>query len=386
MPSYNIRLSVIAFPAFLIVLQMGGCVREVPEPPEPGGTYRSTSAGAYFDQSVRRADEPGGNISSSTLYGAERPDHSPQHVYVAAAGHGVVVSKDGGESWRQLPTPLTNVTDVVALSNGVIVIAGVSSQGQGLVMRSIDEAKSWETTLTIPIPVETRRFQFFRTGASKARSTVVTIEADPFHADRVYAGSSLGNVLVGEQSAKTWRTIHTLTSIFSNNRQRLAVQEIVASPHTDGEMLVLTTEGSLWRVSEGRQEEIKIPRELGGATRITTSGHKKVFDATYIRDFPQALFAGTDDGAVISRDGGGSWVLLALPIDAAQRFNTATVAVSPTNSARMFVAINSVVYRSEDGGKNWNTFSLQLPRHGITSLLIDPQNAANVLAVTTPLE
>ncbi len=102
-------------------------------------------------------------------------------------------------------------------------------------------------------------------------------------------------------------------------------------------------------------------------------------------EFPLALFVGVDDGAVITRDGGKTWVQLNLPLDKSTSFNAAAVAASPTNSARLLVGINTVVYRSEDGGVTWNTFSLGAQAIGITSILIDPTNASSVLLVTAPI-
>ena len=76
---------------------------------------------------------------------------------------------------------------------------------------------------------------------------------------------------------------------------------------------------------------------------------------------------------------------LSLPIDAVVRFNSVNVAVSPTNVNRFLAAINSVVYRSEDAGNTWNTFSLGLSSHMITELLINASNASKVLVITRPV-
>ena len=86
-----------------------------------------------------------------------------------------------------------------------------------------------------------------------------------------------------------------------------------------------------------------------------------------------------------SDDNGKTWQELSVPADTAQKFNTSVVTASPTNPNRLLVAINDVVYRSEDGGQSWNTFDFQLDSFGITSLSIDPQNASRVVAVVEPI-
>jgi len=383
------RLRAIVVPVVVIgTLQLAGCTSDTPTSTPPGGTYRSTSAGANFDQSVERNDEADATIAPFTLRQAHRPVHSPDTIYIAAGSEGLVVSTDGGQTWQVVTTPLANVSDVVALANGVIVAAGRAGEGQGFVIRSIDDGKSWETVLTIPVPTDTRGFSLFGGSSTNAQSVVITLSSDPLNPDRVLAGTSLGNILAGEQSAKTWRTIHTLTTgtfAPSADRTKLAISDLIPSPHREGELLVITAAGSLFRISE-EQAELKIPRELVNPPPFGGSGSRKqVLSATYIPEFPSALLVGTDDGAVISRNLGEDWEQLALPVDTIQDFNTSVVTVSPTNSSRLLIGINSVLYRSEDGGSNWNTFSFGLTTHAITSLLIDPANAANVLAVLTPI-
>ncbi len=385
-PSSSARpLYVIVLPVLVVgMLQLSGCTsRPVPLPPA-GGTYFSASAGALFEQSVEIEGETGAYIARYPLQRAHRPAFSPQKVLIAAGGQGIVVSDNSGDTWRVLATPLNFVHDVILLPNGVLVASGINADGQGFVVRSIDEAKSWEVVLTIPLPVDTRGFQIIRVQEAPD-SRVVSIELDPFNPDRIYAGSSLGSIFVGEQSAKTWRVEHQLDTrnIFTGSSAGLSIQDIIPSPHQAGELLLLTSARSVIRIVGDKQDELTIPRDVKNPQPFSITGRKRIFDIMYIAGFPNALYAGVDDGAVISRDRGTTWEQLPLPVDAIKKFNTGAVAVSPTNATRMLVAINSIIYRSEDSGRTWNSFSLGLPEHGITALLIDPQNASRVLAVTT---
>jgi hypothetical protein len=218
-------------------------------------------------------------------------------------------------------------------------------------------------------------------------TVVISIAPDPFNPNRLYAGTSLGNVFVGEQAAKTWRAIHSVDNdSFTSNQPKFAVADIIPSPHKAHEMLIITTAGRLYFVNaEGRQNEIKVPQQVMGGPIIGLGQTKTILNAAFIPQFPDALLVGVNNGAVLSRDRGVNWEQLTLPVDTLKRFNTVVVTVSPTNPNRIFVAINDAVYRSEDSGGSWNTFSLSLPNNVITDLLINPENPANVVAVTTPL-
>jgi hypothetical protein len=383
------QLRALFFPLVIAgTLQLAGC-STTSTTHSPGGPYLSNSAGAFFEQSATLVAPAEGSVAGFNLKRAHRPLHAPQKIYIAAAERGVIMSEDGGAHWRVAPAPLAGVSDVVALPSGVLVIAGTDAEGQGYVLRSGDQGKSWETVLTIPAPADTGGFRLFGSGNRNRQAVVISISHDPHMPERVYAGTSLGNILLGDQSGKTWRTLYTLNSgsnFYSADQANFSIKDIVPSPHVKEEVLVILTNGSLFRVHGTTQELLKIPRQLEKPTALSSGGTKKVLDAAYIIDFPQALFVGVDDGAVVSRDRGTTWEQLPLPIDTVRQFNTAVVTVSPTNPTRLLVGINNVVYRSEDSGASWNTFSFDIKTHVISSLLIDPENAARVLAALSPLQ
>lgn len=388
------KLLVLTAPVILIgVLQASGCLRRTPPPPPPGGTYLSQSAGASFDQTVLLKGEgvdEGDHIARFDLQGTHRPLHKPGTVYVAAGEQGLLVSQNEGETWQLIPTPLSSTLDVALLTNGTLVVTGTGPEGQGFLLRSPDDGLSWQTVLTVPIPVDEGPIKFVG-GREAVPAVVLTIEPDPFDANRLYAASNLGGVLVGENSAKVWRTIHTLVPSRFNpsaSQTRAGVKKLIPSPNKRGEVLVITLENKLWRVVEGTQTEIPIPVEQTEREKqfFVSKGNHAVLDVAFAKTNRNLLFAGVDNGVVLSANGGTSWRTLSLPIESVIDFNTIRVAISPTNATRFLVGVNGVVYRSEDGGHTWNTFSLGLTAHAIIDILINPTNAAKVLVVTRPIE
>ncbi len=381
-----IRLPVLVLPVLALgFLQLPGCTGDRLPPAPPGGVYRSTSAGASFDQAVNIAGQAGEYIAQFELFSIFRAGQTPDNIYVAAGNNGLVESRDDGETWSVIATPLAQTLDVLLLKNGALVASGTDDDGQGYVVRSLDGGASWQTVFTVPVPLEVKRGLQIIQGASPVGSVVLSIELDPFNGDRIYAGSNLGTIFVGEQSAKLWKTIHTITNTGFNPTAQAggaSVQKIIPSPHTPGEVIVVTKQQTLLRVSAGKQEEIKVPQYINTPPPFATGqGQKKVSDMAYIPQFPQAMLVGVEDGIVVTRDSGQSWIQLGLPVEPSQVFNSIVVAVSPTNVNRLLTAINNVVYRSEDGGQTWNTFSLGLPAHVITALSINPSNAGRVLLI-----
>lgn len=394
MYAYTMRAWVLIAPvAILGIVQLSGCTttspKSSPDPAPPGGIYRSSSAGALFEQSVtltNPAEDTPPYIAQYVFRGSHRPTFSPDAIYVAASNQGYVVSHDDGQTWQHVAVPLASVLDIVALEKGIVVVTGIDGEGQGYILRSADEGKSWQTVVTVPVPSQKSGPPGLVGQAESVATIVISIAPDPFDPNRIYAGTSLGNVFIGEQFAKTWRKVHNADSdAFSGNQAKFSVADIIPSPHVEGDFVLLTSGGRLYYVaSGGDQKEIKVPQNTSDRPVISIGQSKVILSAFFVPQFPEALILGVSDGAVISRDRGETWQQLTLPVDTIKRFNTSVVRVSPTNPNRILIAINDAVYRSEDGGVSWNTFSLSLANHIIIDLLINPSNAAHVIAVTTP--
>lgn len=376
------RLMVLAAPLVVVgMLQVSGCLRREVPPPDPGGAYLSTSGGARFDQSSDLFNSDGeliGYIADLSLVNMHRPDHTPQHVYATAGTQGVAHSQDGGVTWRMINQPLTLVTAIAELANGTILIAGSNADQEGIVMRSLDQTTSWQEMLVIPATkkIDSSFFEIIKP-PKPPPIFVSSLAIDPFRPDQVYATTSTGDIIIGADSGKTW---HKLTNIVGkrnafSGRSDAPVRKVIPSPHVQDEILIVTTDGRLFRTDQtGESEALKVEPKAS------------VVDATYILTFPDAILVGTHRGATVTTDRGDTWTELTLPISQAAPHKGITVRVSPTNSNRILISIDSVIYRSEDNGKNWNTHSLSLPGHIVTDISIDPSNAARVLLLTLPIK
>lgn len=354
---------------FIGTLQLAGCASGDISPPPPGGAYRSTSGGAQFDQSVNLVDEAGtltSYIAQLSLRTIHRTSADPATIYVTAAGQGIVVSRDDGVTWQKVNQPLASATGTIMIKDGVLLTSGTNSDGEGIVIRSLDSGRSWERVLTIPAFKKDKKPFFMEIIKPPPLPSVFVsyIVPNPFHEDRVYATTSTGDLHAGEQSGKVWHNILTVS----------ATRRVFPSPHIEGELLLVTVDGDLIRSIDDEEETIQLP---SGVSAI---------DAAYIQQFPDAMLIGTSQGAYISRDRGVTWLKLALPISTSAPLRNVVVRTSPTNPNRFLISVDSVLYRSEDGGKTWNALSLNLPNHVITDISIDPTNAARVLVITTPLQ
>jgi photosystem II stability/assembly factor-like uncharacterized protein len=361
-------LLTIGLPIFLVgTLQLSGCTSKKAEPVPPGGAYLSSSGGAQFDQSVNLVDGTGtslGHIASLSLNTIHRSTKDPAVIFVTAGGNGVIISYDNGETWQKMAKPIPSVSSVVVLENDILLVSGSNQDREGIVMRSLDKGKSWDKVLTVPAvrQIKKKRLEIIKPPEPPPLS-VTSLTINPFHPDKVYAATSTGDILMGEQSGKLWHKI-TISQ---------PVRKFATSPHRDGELLIVSTSGQLIKLTDNEQEKLIV---IGKKTRS--------LDAAYVNQLPNAMFVSTASGAATSTDRGETWSLLSLPISTSVAFTDAIARVSPTNASRLLVSINNIIFRSEDGGRSWNSLSLDLPNHSITDISIDPTNASRVLLITKP--
>jgi hypothetical protein len=278
-----------------------------------------------------------------------------------------------------VPVPFGFTRDFAVLQNNIMVAVGTGNEGQGFIIRSGDNGENWEEVMTIPRPVRRRRLQLF--SEPDVPPVVLNIEVDPTNPDRMYAGSNLGSIFVGEDSARLWHKRYTLPG-------SEAIERVIPSPHQPNELFIITTGGTAYTLRNNQLEEMRFavpinPQEQVENPPLISLG--RIFDLVLLPGTPGKILVAAQGGAVVSDDNGVSWRELRLPIDPSQRFNRAIIAVSPSNPSRIFVSFNSILYRSENNGVNWHVYDFTLPSHVIRAIVIDPQNAARVLTIMAPL-
>src|SRR5947207_15098403 len=110
---------------------------------------------------------------------------------------------------------------------------------------------------------------------------------------------------------------------------------------------------------------------------------------------PSTLYAVTqvtgpsvDRRVLKSADGGTNWspVNSGLPVDAEGRYGVTSLAIDPRNQTTLYAAnalMGGGVFKTTDGGENWNAVNSGLPDGGvIATLAIDPQNPDTIYVST----
>jgi len=379
------KMNVVLLPSLLFfTLALGGCSRSSDVPEEvSGGAYLSASAGASFEQAVA-TDVSGETIAQFDLGKIHRALTDANIVFMAAGANGMVISEDDAKSWKVIPVSLATTIDVARMRSGVLLATGIDADGQGSVVRSLDGGKSWQNVFTLPLPVQKKRFQII-SGGSSLPASIVALEPDPNDEDKIWAGTNDGTLFSATSSGQVWQTVTELASssqIITGDRSDAGIVRMEVSKTKAGELFIVTQKKRLVRITEGKAVLVKIPESLSTPSPFgVVLDDRNILDVSFIPGFPDALILGSDKGAVITKDGGKTFSEIALPFDASKVVSLMVVAVSPSNTNRMLIAADGIVYRSEDGGKAWHTTSIGPVGYAITDISINPKNAARVLAV-----
>ncbi len=377
----------VAFPAIMAAsLVLGGCGREEVHKVPSGGIYLSKSAGASFEQSVNLTQ--GGTIDSFDLGAIHRSPANANIVFLAAGSNGMVISRDDGQAWQAVPTTMAATVDVAMFPNNVMIASGYDEARRGVVKQSVDGGVSWHTVFTIPQEERKQRFQFIRGGAAVPIG-ITSLAVNPKQEGQLYAGTNDGTLFIAEQYGKVWRKaaeIGDTSEIVTGSRAGAGIIRIIIPIGDFADLMMLTEDKRLMLMKGGEIRELKVPESLDAPSVFgVVLDERKILDAATIPGFPDALLIGTETGAVLTRDAGETFIELNVPLDSTREIARMVVSVSPSNTDRVFIVADGVVYRSEDSGQTWHTTSVGPAGFTVTDLSINPANASRVLAILKAL-
>jgi photosystem II stability/assembly factor-like uncharacterized protein len=191
---------------------------------------------------------------------------------------------------------------------------------------------------------------------------VRALVADPRNPERLYLGTSQGEVYVSTDSGASW----------SNPRGS------VPFPGHVVENLVVDSRGRLWAASWGLWR--------GGVIAVSADGGKtwerrdKGVDELSIRAFavsPAELVAGGLTGVYKSRDDGRSWERISSQV------NVGSVAIDPRNPDRIYIGTFRQAWRTDDGGKSWTHIANGMVLDtDVFSINISPKNPDDIWVST----
>lgn len=287
-------------------------------------------------------------------------------IWAGTKSAGLWKSENGSKSWKKISDTagvLKERSDVfhiaVARSNPKILYLAVFQDKRGRILKSEDGGESF-------------REIYFVTQDSFGVFDIYVSASDP---DRVIIATGQGGVLESLDGGHTWRAIRW----FGESVTRLAVNPVFAN-----EIYVVTSGGRLWKTFNGGRNWSELNR---GLEKIAVSSRQNniainpfsVFSGgrslvgSFLPDpnIFTTVYVGSRIGLLRSPNGGFSWERLNLPLPP-ESLPVASAAIHPFNSSIIFAGAGKELYRSEDGGINWNVNTLPT-KLKIHKIFIHPQ-------------
>lgn len=279
---------------------------------------------------------------------------------------GILKSSNGGVDWQ--------ASNTLKLKDGTGSIAGLSiskisfdplateiiyasSYNAGL-YKSIDGAANWEQIL--------------------GQVPVLDFAIHPNDSQTIYVGGYFeerGRALVTRDGGKSWNAIYTAAT---NNS---AVRSIALNPNSPEQVAIGMSQGELILSNDG-----------GASWRLAQSYNDRINKIIWNNDGLYVVVKGT--GIFKSVDGGNTFQLITAGLQSAGNTSTLSIfgttvssynqlAISPSNSGTMYVTTNLGLYRSFNGGLNWQFVSMPLRQSSLAPSAIAIANSSdNIIYVS----
>jgi photosystem II stability/assembly factor-like uncharacterized protein len=285
---------------------------------------------------------PGGG---GAMYHATISPHDPSEVLVACDMTGAYLSHDGGHSWRMF-----NLRGTVRFFAFDPLHAHTIYAGTQALWRSVDDGESWK--LVSPSPSKVRGVGMNSDHAdetivsdSNSMGEIVALAIDPADSRTLVAGSvkdGKAAAFLSKDAGSTWEKVSDLPA---------APQRIWIDPHSnknDRDIYIAGRKGVTVR-HLGKWQDRPAPQDVV-FTDISAG-----FSGTQVI----MLYASSDAGIFLSKDGGASWTSSPLPGSGAK---VRAIATSLNHPESAYVSYSQLqldgntwmgVARTRDGGRTW---------------------------------
>jgi len=305
------------------------------------GVFRSDDEGTTWQQKVKIDDKK--TIKSIDVISMSINPLDSKIIFIGTRENGLYKTSDEGEIWQQTTLKSGNI-NAISIDPGdpnILYIAGYFGT-LGKIFKSIDGGQNFEEIYS-----ETHE-----------KNIVTAVAIDTYDTRRVYAGTSEGSVLKSEDGGRSW----ILQNKLDDNIVCIAI-----SPHDTRHILIGTASDGMYKTINGGEEWINIQEKISSEfSKKTATVRSIIFDPV----IQNKIYFTSLEGFLISDNEGENWKKIDILTEITKK-GTTVITVS-NDSARIYLGIDSAIYKSSDNGQSWEVNRITTGLiHVITC---DPQN------------
>jgi len=333
----------------------------------PGRIFASACSGIYRSDNAAREWRKiqGIPYTARRTYAITQDPRNPASVY-AATSEGLWKTSDGGISWRRT-TPPDWVVNAVVVAGGspARVLIGTEQLG---VLSSDDGGEHFQDA-----------------NAGFFHRQILALALDAGHPGRVLAvlAHAPDTIVATEDGGKNWLPLGP----------GLRTEQMLRVYATPGGWWASIEHGGLMRYDAARKawqragvvkgEAAAIPIPARRKSRLNSAGMKFpphslqqiVNDMAFSSD---RWYAATDDGLLMSADGGATWSIK--PLGPLTTLPVQSVRVSPDGQRLWVVSLRGLVF-STDGGTSWAWHDLPMKAGGALTLDVDREDPSTMASI-----
>ncbi|HEY4519278.1 MAG TPA: YCF48-related protein [Candidatus Paceibacterota bacterium] len=314
--------------------------------------WRTIDGGAtWFPQTAVEADA---NLPEVSVLDIVFDKENSNIIYAGTEGAGLYRSFNNGQNWEKLIDRNGVLADNALVykivqdgKNVNNIYLAVFQDKRGMFLKSTDGGISFTRTYLTQLenyPVE-------------------AIAVNPSASNIIYMGTKQGGFFVSRDYGETWNAAKWITG---------QIIDIVVNPRNTDEIYAATRDRGLFRSSDGGETWHDFNKELA---RVSARHAISSFILESVNG--DALYLAIANGLVKSNNRGRIWEFVnilipskALPVDA--------IAIDPGNPDMINVGVDTLLYKSEDGGVNWSVQKLDTAKR-IAIMTIDEKDPKSIL-------
>ena len=318
---------------------------------DPEIVFEQTFGGSGVTLATGLARDSQGNLYvTGNTSSVDFPTLDPLQSKLGSAP--LIVSSDGGKSWSDVFLgTASQVNFIAAAPSAPLVTYAATPTG---IFSSADGGSTWTATASAGLPLP----------ATNPEEAITALAVDAQSSSTLYAATSLGP-FVSQDGAATWQLV-------SNGLPSLNVTAMAAHPTQAGTVFVSVSQSpALFRSTNFGQSWTPLPTPAPSNPNAPIYGLAIGSNGTIVA-------ASYNGPIIVSSDNGNTWTTGANQGGT----NNQALAISPANPGTVYLAINTGVLKSSDGGQTFNSvLSFPAPETS-NQVAVDPTNPATVYAAT----